>query len=191
MAPSAIGERVQCQARATPSGPIRFAIPRPSGGLASMSMSAPVAVAPRYKPPSFSTGALCRPASVFSAISPSPPSQSRKRKLCDFQSRFVCFGIGVMLAANANVIALLIQNVAIAHPKEAECRFARRLRTTGIGMVVASLIPFAIGMTVAATHWRIWFGRWISPPERSLHHKPAGGRQPGAFRRWLWVDFTL
>jgi hypothetical protein len=33
-------------------------------------------------------------------------------------------------------------------------------------MVVASLIPFAIGMTVAATHWRIWFGRWISPPWR-------------------------
>jgi hypothetical protein len=98
---------------------------------------------------------------------------------------------GVMLAASANVIALLIQNVAIAHPKEAECRFARRLRTTGIGMVVASLIPFAIGMTVAATHWRIWFGRWISPPERSLRRKPAGGRQPGAFRRWLWVDFTL
>jgi hypothetical protein len=97
----------------------------------------------------------------------------------------------MMLAASANVIALLIQNVAIAHPKEAECRFARRLRTTGIGMVVASLIPFAIGMTVAATHWRIWFGRWISPPERSLHRKPAGGRQRGAFRRWLWVDFTL
>src|SRR3984957_872219 len=48
----------------------------------------------------------------------------------------------------------------------AECRFARRLRTIGIGMVVASLIPFAIGMTVAATHWRIWFGRWISPPWR-------------------------
>jgi hypothetical protein len=94
------------------------------------------------------------------------PSQSRKRKLCDFQSRFVCFGIGVMLAASANAIALLIQNVAIAHPKEAEGRFARRLRTIGIGMVVASLIPFAIGMTVAATHWRIWFGRWISPPWR-------------------------
>jgi hypothetical protein len=53
---------VQWQARATPSGPIRFAIPRRSGGLASMSMSAPVTVARRYKPPSFSTGAL--PASV-------------------------------------------------------------------------------------------------------------------------------
>ena len=101
----------------------------------------------------------------------------------------MCFGIGVMLDASANVIAFLIQNVAIAHPKEAEGRFARRLRTIGIGMVVASLIPSAIGMTVAATHWRIWFGRWISPPERSLHRKPAGGRQRGAFRRWLW-DFT-
>src|ERR1700722_13247676 len=86
MEPSEIGERVQCQARATPSyrgvepratkRPIRFAIPRPSGGLASMSMSAPVAVAPRYKPPSFSTGALCRPASVFSAISPSPRARA-------------------------------------------------------------------------------------------------------------------
>ena len=182
---------MQCQARATPSGPIRFAIPRRSGGLASMSMSAPVTVAPRYKPPSFSTGALCRPASVSRQSRHRPLSQRRKRKLCDFQSRFVCFGIGVMLAASANVIALLIQNVAIAHPKEAECRFARRLRTTGIGMVVASLIPFAIGMTVAARHGRIWFGRWKSPPERSLHRKPAGGRQPGAFRRWLWVDFTL
>ena len=37
-----------------------------------------------------------------------------------------------------------------AHPKEAEGRFARRLRAIGIGMVVASLILFAIGMTVAA-----------------------------------------
>jgi hypothetical protein len=60
-----------------------------------------------------------------------------------------------MLHASANVIAFLIQNVAIAHPKEAEGRFARRLRTIGIGMVVASLIPFAIGMTVATRHWRI------------------------------------
>jgi hypothetical protein len=67
-----------------------------------------------------------------------------------FKSAFVCFGIGVMLAASSNVIAFLIQNVAIAHPKEAEGRFARRLRAIGIGMVVASLILFAIGMTVAA-----------------------------------------
>ena len=124
----------------------------------------------------FLNRALCRPASVSRQSRHRPPSQRRKRKLCGFQSCFVCFGIGVVLAASANVIALLIQNVAIAHPKEAECRFARRLRTTGIGMVVASLIPFAIGMTVAATHWRIWFGHWISPLERSLHRKPAGGR---------------
>ena len=44
-----------------------------------------------------------------------------------FKAAFVCFGIGVMLAASSNVIAFLIQNVAIAHPKEAEGRFARRL----------------------------------------------------------------
>jgi hypothetical protein len=56
----------------------------------------------------------------------------------------------VMLAASSNVIAFLIQNVAISHPNEAEGRFARRLRAIGIGMVVASLILFAIGMTVAA-----------------------------------------
>ena len=56
----------------------------------------------------------------------------------------------MMLAASSNVIAFLIQNVAIPHPKEAEGRFARRLRAIGIGMVVASLILFAIGMTVAA-----------------------------------------
>jgi hypothetical protein len=168
--------------------PIRFAIPRPSGGLTSMSMSAPVTVAPRYKPRSFSPGALCRPASVSRQSRHRPPSQRRTRKLCDFQSCFVCFGIGMMLDASANVIALLIQNVAIRPSERSRMQVARRFRTIGIGMVVASLIPFAIGMTVAATHWRIWLGRWISP---SLHRKPAGGRQRGAFRRWLWVDFTL
>jgi hypothetical protein len=67
-----------------------------------------------------------------------------------FKAGFVCFGIGVLLAASSNVIAFLIQNVAISHPNEAEGRFARRLRAIGIGMVVASLILFAIGMTVAA-----------------------------------------
>jgi hypothetical protein len=67
-----------------------------------------------------------------------------------FKAGFVCFGIGVLLAASSNVTAFLIQNVAISHPNEAEGRFARRLRAIGIGMVVASLILFAIGMTVAA-----------------------------------------
>jgi hypothetical protein len=124
---------VQCQDRATPSGPIRFAIPRLVDGLASMSMSAPVTVAPRYKPPSFQRERSVALLAFLGNLA-MRPSQRRKRKLCDFQSRFVCFGIGVMLAASANVIALLVQNVAIAHPKEAECRFARRLRTTGIGM---------------------------------------------------------
>ena len=63
---------------------------------------------------------------------------------------FLCFGIGVMLAAGSSVVAFLIQNVAIADPKEAEGRIGRRLRSIGIGMVVASLVFFAVGITVAA-----------------------------------------
>jgi hypothetical protein len=67
-----------------------------------------------------------------------------------FKEAFVCFGIGVMLAASSSVVAFLIQNVAIAHPKDAEGRTGRRLRLVGIGMVVASLFLFAVGITVAA-----------------------------------------
>jgi hypothetical protein len=67
-----------------------------------------------------------------------------------FKDAFVCFGIGVMLAASSNVVAFLIQNVAIAHLKEAEGTTGRRLRSVGIGMVVASLFLFAVGITVAA-----------------------------------------
>src|SRR5262249_3143313 len=59
-------------------------------------------------------------------------------------------GIGVMLAGSSNVVAFLIQNVAIAHPKEAEGRFGRRLRLAGIGMVVVPLFLFAVGISVAA-----------------------------------------
>ena len=36
-----------------------------------------------------------------------------------FKTAFVCFVIGVMLAASGNVIAFLIQNVAIVHPSKA------------------------------------------------------------------------
>ena len=68
-----------------------------------------------------------------------------------FKTAFVCFVIGVMLAASGNVIAFLIQNVAIDHPSEAEGRLGRRLRSIGIGTVVASLILFAVGITVAAS----------------------------------------
>jgi hypothetical protein len=68
-----------------------------------------------------------------------------------FKTAFVCFVIGVMLAASGNVIAFLIQNVAIDHPSEAEGRLGRRLRTIGIGTVVASLILFAIGITMAVS----------------------------------------
>jgi hypothetical protein len=55
-----------------------------------------------------------------------------------------------MLAASSSVVAFLIQNVAIAHLKEAEGKMGRRLRAMGIGMVVAALASFAVGITVAA-----------------------------------------
>jgi hypothetical protein len=67
-----------------------------------------------------------------------------------FKESFVCFGVGVILAASANVVAFLIQVVSIAHPKDAEGSVGRRLRFVGIGMVVASLLLFAAGITVAA-----------------------------------------
>ena len=63
---------------------------------------------------------------------------------------FVCFGVGVMLAASSNVVAFLIQIFSIANPKDAEGGTGRRLRFVGIGMVVASLFLFAVGITVAA-----------------------------------------
>ena len=67
-----------------------------------------------------------------------------------FKGAFLCFGIGVMLAASSSVVAFLIQNVAIAHLKGAEGNTGRRLRAIGIGMVVAALISYAVGITVAA-----------------------------------------
>jgi hypothetical protein len=67
-----------------------------------------------------------------------------------FKGAFLCFGIGVMLAANSSVVAFLIQNVAIAHLKGAEGKTGRRLRAIGIGMVVAALVCFAVGIAVAA-----------------------------------------
>ena len=65
---------------------------------------------------------------------------------------FVCFGVGVMLAASSNVVAFLIQIFSIANPKDTEGGTGRRLRFVGIeiGMVVASLLLFAVGITVAA-----------------------------------------
>jgi len=59
---------------------------------------------------------------------------------------FVCFGVGVMLAASSNVVAFLIQIFSIAHPNDAEGLTGRNLW----GMVVASLLLFAVGITVAA-----------------------------------------
>ena len=56
---------------------------------------------------------------------------------------FVCFGVGVTLAAGSNVVAFLIQIFSIAHPEDAEGRTGRQLRFVGIGMVVTSLLLFA------------------------------------------------
>jgi hypothetical protein len=55
-----------------------------------------------------------------------------------------------MLTATSSVVAFLIQNIAIAHLKEAEGKMGQRLRAIGIGMVVAALVSFAVGITVAA-----------------------------------------
>jgi hypothetical protein len=63
---------------------------------------------------------------------------------------FLCFRVGVMLAAGSNVIAFLIQIFSITHPEEAEGGTGRQLRFVGIGMVVASLFLFAAGVSVAA-----------------------------------------
>jgi hypothetical protein len=68
-----------------------------------------------------------------------------------FKAAFLCFGMGVMLAASSSVVAFLIQNVAIAHLKQAEGRTGRRLRLLGNGMVVLSHFSFALGMSVAAS----------------------------------------
>ena len=67
-----------------------------------------------------------------------------------FKESLMCFGLGVMLAASSNVVAFLIQIFSIAHPKDAEGETGRLLRFVGIGMVVASLLLFAVGISVAA-----------------------------------------
>jgi hypothetical protein len=55
-----------------------------------------------------------------------------------------------MLAASSNVVAFLIQVFSISHPKDAETGAGRQLRFVGIGMVVASLLLFAVGSIGAA-----------------------------------------
>ncbi len=67
-----------------------------------------------------------------------------------FRGAFLCFAVGVMLAASSSVVAFLIQNVAIAHLKEAEGKTGQRLRAIGIGMVIAALISFAVGIMLAS-----------------------------------------
>ena len=77
-------------------------------------------------------------------------SQGLAGSFSTLEASFVCFGVGVMLAASSNVVAFLIQIFSIAHPKAAEAGTGRHLRFVGIGMVVASLLLFAVGIGVAA-----------------------------------------
>ena len=65
-----------------------------------------------------------------------------------------------MIAASSNVVAFLIQNVAIAHPKDAEGRTGGRLRLVGIGMVVASLFLSQLESPVAANALGNLIGGW-------------------------------
>jgi len=48
---------------------------------------------------------------------------------------FVCFGVGVVLAAGSNVVAFLIQIFSIAHPENAERGTGRQLQA---GLVASS-----------------------------------------------------
>jgi hypothetical protein len=95
-------------------------------------------------------GSFCRLARVSGNLAIAQQTKGLAGNFVTFKEAFVCFGIGVMLAASSSLVAFLIQNVAIAHPKDAEGRTGRRLRLVGIGMVVAPLFLFAFGITVAA-----------------------------------------
>ena len=95
-------------------------------------------------------GSFCRLARVSGNLAIAQQTKGLAGNFVSFKEAFVCFGIGVMLAASSSVVAFLIQNVAIARPRQAEGRTGRRLRSVGIGMVVASLFLFAVGLTMAA-----------------------------------------
>jgi hypothetical protein len=93
-----------------------------------------------------------------------------------FKESFVCFGAGVMLAATSSVVAFLIQIVSIAHPRDAEGRTGLHLRLLGIGMVVASLLLFAIGVTLAASTFGNLFDRRMLQLNISLNTKGKARR---------------
>ena len=95
-------------------------------------------------------GSFCRLARVSGNLAIAQQTKGLAGNFVTFKEAFVCFGIGVMLAASSSVVAFLIQNVAIAHPKDAEGKTGRRLGLVRIGMVVASLFLFAVGIAVAA-----------------------------------------
>ena len=66
------------------------------------------------------------------------------RNYTTFKAAFVCFGIGVMLAASSSVVAFLIQNVAIAHPMGGKAQNNRDRNGRRLAF------SFAIGITVTA-----------------------------------------
>jgi hypothetical protein len=106
-----------------------------------------------------------------------------------FKESLMCFGLGVMLAASSNVVAFLIQIVSIAHPKDAEGRTGRRLRLAGIGMVVASLLLFATGMTVAANALGNLIGALEVTAQRQIEPQgSSGGLSPPPSRQHRAAD---
>jgi hypothetical protein len=125
-----------------------------SGSLAFMSMSAP-SMDGRY--PSSATskrGSFCRVARVSGVSRHCPANQEFSGELCNLQRNLRVLWYRGDVAASSSVVAFLIQNVAIAHPKDG------RFRLVGIGMVVASLFLFAVGITVAANALGNLIGRW-------------------------------
>ena len=103
-------------------------------------------------------GAL--PCSRFWGLAITQQTKGLTGNFVSFKGVFVCVGIGVMIAASSNVVAFLIQNVAIAHPKDAEGRTGGRLRLVGIGMVVASLFLSQLESPVAANALGNLIGGW-------------------------------
>jgi hypothetical protein len=144
-------EKVPCQALLGMPNLVQSRILRQSGGLASMSMSAPSYGRAAIQAALLLNGAASVALLAFLGnLAVAQQTKGLAGNFVTFKEAFVCFGIGVMLAAGSSVVAFLIQNVAIARPRQAEGRTGRRLRSVGIGMVVGSLSIFAVGITVAA-----------------------------------------
>ena len=114
-------EKVPCQALlGMPSSLFQSKILRQSGGLASIRAS--------YGRAAIQAALLLNGAASVALLAflgnlaIAQQTKTLAGNFVFFKEAFVCFGIGVMLAASSSVVAFLIQNVAIAHPKDAEGR---------------------------------------------------------------------